>query len=241
MRIAFVVLFAFLANAHASLWAASLQVAPVSVEVQAPSATATVTIRNEGIRPLNAQIRVYRWTLVNGTEQLTPTEDVVASPPMTSLAPGADYTIRVVRMVKNAVEREEAYRLLIDEIPDGTRKNSSGVNIAVRYSIPVFFTKEAKVKADVIWSIEKTATRYHLVAKNLGNRRVRIANLKLRDNSGKTISFGTGLVGYVLENSTARWPFPRGKHELGVPGDVAVSAESDNGPINTRVIVRRAN
>lgn len=240
MRILFAVSLAFFVNAQTSLLAASLQVAPVSVEVLSPNATATVTIRNEGNRPLNAQIRVFRWTIVDGAEQLVPTNDVVASPPMASLAPGADYTIRIVRTVKNAVEREEAYRLLIDEIPDGSRKMSSGVNIAVRYSIPVFFIKDTSKQASIKWWIEKTATRYHLMASNVGERRVRIANLKLRDANGKTITFGTGLVGYALANSTTRWPFPRAVQQLNLSDEIVVSAEGDNGVIKTRAVIRRS-
>jgi fimbrial chaperone protein len=57
---------AFLLSLSTSPRAASLQVSPVSVEVPAPGAAATITLRNEGSNPLNAQIRVFRWSQVNG-------------------------------------------------------------------------------------------------------------------------------------------------------------------------------
>src|SRR5437899_9338654 len=98
-------------------WAASLQVAPVKVEVASPGAATTVKLRNEGTTPLNAQIRVFHWSQVNGEDKLEPTTDVVASPPLTRLLPKTDYTVRLVRVSKTPVGKEEAYRLFIDELP----------------------------------------------------------------------------------------------------------------------------
>src|SRR2546430_15709874 len=93
---------AFVSSASTS-HAASLQVAPVSVEIQAPGAAATLTLRNEGTSLLNAQIRVFRWTQVNGQEKLEPTDDVVASPPIATLSPKTDYTLRLGRVTKRPV------------------------------------------------------------------------------------------------------------------------------------------
>src|SRR5207302_3878346 len=56
------------------LCAASLQVAPVNIEVQAPAAAATLRLHNVGTRPLNAQLRVFRWSQENGEEKLEPTD-----------------------------------------------------------------------------------------------------------------------------------------------------------------------
>ena len=58
--------------------AGSLQIEPVLIDVTAPGAASAVTLRNEGTTPINAQIRVFRWSLINGQEKLEPTEDVFA-------------------------------------------------------------------------------------------------------------------------------------------------------------------
>src|SRR5215217_7487592 len=76
---------AFAAAGH-SADAASLQVTPLLVEVAAPGATSTLTLRNQGTQPVNGQIRVFRWTQANGQDVLEPMDAVVASPPMASLA-----------------------------------------------------------------------------------------------------------------------------------------------------------
>ncbi|MGH6853951.1 MAG: fimbrial biogenesis chaperone, partial [Aestuariivirga sp.] len=71
--------------------ASSLQVTPVRIQVELPAAASTITVSNPGDTPLSAQLRVFKWTRVNGEDTLAPTKDVVASPPLAKLAPGQPY------------------------------------------------------------------------------------------------------------------------------------------------------
>jgi|RhiMethySRZTD1v2_1073278.scaffolds.fasta_scaffold19885_2 fimbrial chaperone protein len=213
-------------------WAASLQVTPVMIEVAAPGAATTVKLRNDGATPLNAQIRVFRWTQVNGEDKLEPTNDVVASPPIAKLAPKVDYTVRLVRMNKSPVSNEETYRLLVDELPDAANQRNRAVNLLLRYSIPVFFYPAAGRPPTLTWSVEHSAGKLAVVAKNSGDRHLRISNLKLRDDKGGSISFGEGLTGYVLGGSTRRWVVASGKGTLNAGSPITVSAQGEKGPIN---------
>jgi fimbrial chaperone protein len=226
-------LVALLASAPIAAQAASLNVAPVTIEVAAPGATATLTLRNEGDKPLNAQIRVFRWTQVDGEEQLVSSEDVVASPPVVSLAPKADYAVRIVRVTKQAVSGEEAYRLIVDELPDPNRERNGAVAIVLRYSIPIFFTTAKSADPKLNWEIQQQRDgRTYVVASNSGERRVRISRLKIQDAKGATASFGDGLTGYVLGQSTMRWAVPRSASKISVGGSAVISAQGDVGPIN---------
>src|ERR1044072_4726819 len=99
---------ALVGAAAAPAGAGSLQVEPVLVDVAAPGGASTVTLRNEGTTPIDAQIRVYRWSLVKGKERLDPTDDVVASPPSVTLAPKGQYITRIVRVSKQPVVGEES-------------------------------------------------------------------------------------------------------------------------------------
>src|SRR5690242_1985763 len=101
-----------LAGAYAPAQAGSLQVEPVLLDVLAPGAASTITLHNAGPTPIHAQVRVFRWSLVNGEEKLEPTDDVVASPPSVTLAPDAKNIARIVRVAKTPVVGEESYRLL---------------------------------------------------------------------------------------------------------------------------------
>lgn len=120
--------------------AASLRVAPTGLELIAPDASAVLNLSNDDAkRPINVQIRVFAWSQSGGIETLTPTTDVVASPPSTKLGPNAQYVVRVVRVSKAPVRAEESYRVIVDELPDPSRKKAGTVALALRYSVPVFF------------------------------------------------------------------------------------------------------
>ena len=211
--------------------AASLSVAPISVEVLAPGATSIFTLRNDSERPLEAQIRVFRWTQVDGEERLVPTTDVVASPPLVSIQPKADYTVRIVRVTKTPIVGEESYRLLVDELPNPARKQNVAVNIVLRYSIPIFFIAGESSEAKLSWTIQPKGGRTYLVATNSGDRRVRISRLQIRDARGKMVSFGDGLAGYALGRSAVRWLVPKSAGAFSLSGLVTVSAQGDRGPI----------
>src|SRR5919108_454317 len=103
-----------------SLRAAALQVEPVLIDVTAPGAASTITLRNEGTAPINVQVRIFRWSQIDGKESLEPTEDVVASPPAVTLSAKTNYITRIVRVTKRPVVGEESYRILVDQLPDAT-------------------------------------------------------------------------------------------------------------------------
>ena len=211
--------------------AGSLQVEPVLVDVIAPGAASTVTLRNEGATPINAQIRVFRWSLVDGQEKLEPTDDVVASPPAVTLAPNGQYIARIVRVSKRPVTGEESYRLFVDQLPDLAQQKNGAVNLLVRYSIPVFFGASDKKSPTVAWSLAVKGDKVVLTAHNNGDRRLRISALNLRDSNGRSISFGNGLAGYALGQSTKSWTAPGSARGFATNGSASISAQSDNGPI----------
>jgi len=217
----------------AMLQAASLQVAPVLVEVPAPGATATLKLRNEGAKPLDAQIRIFQWTQVDGADVLTPTNDVAASPPIASLQPNTDYTVRIVRTRKDAAVKEEAYRLLVDELPGPASGRPASVNIALRYSIPVFFTV-AGTAPKLSWALVQRANKPVIVATNSGDRRIRLSKLKVTDGKGGVANFGEGLAGYVLGHSSMSFVVPAAARGFGAGGLAAISAQGDLGPVSAK-------
>lgn len=208
--------------------AAALQVTPLVLEVPAPGATSTLTLRNESPRPVNAQVRVFRWTQANGEDVLEPTAAVVASPPLVNLAARVNYSVRVVRTARQPAPKEEAYRLVIDELPDVSRAKGGTVAILLRHSVPVFFRPEDAGAPKLAWSVRSQGGRVTVTVRNDGERRVRLARMRVSDGKN-TVNFGDGLVGYALAGSTMSWtrPAPRG---LG--GSVKISAQGDIGPIN---------
>ncbi|RNJ46135.1 pilus assembly protein [Mesorhizobium erdmanii] len=214
--------------------AASLRVAPTNIEMIAPDSAAALTLRNDAKQPINVQIRVFRWTQEGGIERLEPTSDVVASPPAAKLGPGADYLVRVVRVSKSAVAGEESYRVIIDELPDPSRKKAGTVSLVLRYSVPVFFRNPDAAAPNVSWSLSGKGRGLLLTAKNTGESRLRLSDLTLTQ-SGRKLGNRNGLVGYVLGGGTMQWPIA-GKTLSG--GAVLLSAQSDFGPFDANVSIK---
>lgn len=213
---------------------AALQVSPVSVTVAAPGTTSSVTLQNIDERPLSAQLRIYRWRQVDGHDDYEETDAVVASPPLAELSSRQNYTVRIVRTDPTPVTQEEAYRLIVDELPAPNSRPSSSITLAMRYSIPVFFSNADGAPPNLVWSFHKNNGRIVLKLRNDGDQHVRISSLKLRDAKGATVSFGGGLIGYALGHSEVEFTSPPAKGFSG--GSATVIAESDQGPIDAATV-----
>lgn len=213
----------------APLSAGSLQVSPVSVKIVSPATSATVTLRNQGTAPINAQVRVFHWTESDGTEQLTPTTDVVASPPMMSLQPSVDYVVRIVRTSRTPMAAGENFRILVDELPASKSANGNGVTLLMRYSIPVFFEQPSASDGQLAWTAALQEGKLVLSATNSGDRHVRVSALKVEAPGGKSNSFGDGLAGYVLGHATRDWSAPALVSDPAMLKGLIISGETNSG------------
>ena len=218
---------AFLTPAVASAQA-ELRVQPLAVDVSAPSQSSSITLQNNGNETLSVQLRVFEWSQVDGLDRLTTTTDVVASPPVARIAPGSNYTIRIARTVGAAAAgSEKSYRLWVDELPPSTpvRTEGGAVDVRLRFDLPVFF-HAADVEPSLSWSARKVGSDVVLEATNTGAGHARIEGLELQA-SGNEVSFGEGLNGYVLGNSTRRWTAPAGQGVRGGNATVVTGVGGD--------------
>lgn len=211
--------------------AASLQAAPTVFEMPAGKAADTLRLRNDGTGVLNAQVRVFRWSQADGVDKIDPTTEIVTSPPMLTLQPGSEQVVRLVRVSKRPIVGEENYRVVVDEIPDKSKQKNGEIALTFKHSIPMFFTTALDGKSRVTWAMETKGDTRFIVAKNDGNRRVRIAGLTLKSPGTKDVVLGKGLNGYVLSGSSMRWVLPK-TASVGSTGPVSVTARSDEGPIH---------
>lgn len=186
-------------TAHAT----SLQVAPVLVDVPAPGAASKLTLKNRGSEQIKAQIRIFKWVQRNGKDQLVQTRDVVASPPLVKISPNGSNLVRIVRVSKTPLTGEEAYRLIVDQLPNRTAKSGVAVKLQMRYSIPVFFGAQPGAEPNLAWSVKNNGS--NLAVTNTGKRYVRVSELRMNNTSGAKIGIKNGLVGYVLSNSSANF------------------------------------
>lgn len=122
--------------------AANLQISPVSIRYQSGQTAASIALQNLGDTPVFGQVRVFHWTQKDGIDVLTPTDQLVASPPIVEIAPRSTQTVRLIRRAAVNNTAELSYRIVIDEIPPDAGPGS-GVDIRLRYSVPVFMMPAA--------------------------------------------------------------------------------------------------
>ena len=218
-----------------SVLATSLQIAPVLVDVPAPGAASKLILSNRGSEQIKAQIRIFKWIQKNGKDQLVATKDVVASPPLVKISAQGTNTVRIVRVSKTPLKNEEAYRLIVDQLPDKSKKSGVAVKLQMRYSIPVFFGASLGDEPKLSWTIKGNGA--NLIVKNRGKRHVRLSELSIKTNKGGNIGTKNGLVGYVLSNSMAQFNVKLAK-KARKNSRVLITANDQNGQISIKSKVR---
>lgn len=190
--------------------AAGLSVSPVSLQFAPQETVQGLWLRNSGSQPLRAQVRVFAWRQAANEDQLDPSTALIVSPPMLSIEAGQRQFVRIVRPAAAASDREQSYRLLIDELPDPTQPPKPGLNFVMRYSVPVFVGTAPESIAGTAapqWSLRRDAhPPWTLVTRNPGTHRLQLTDLELLDAEGRSVYRHTGLLGYVLAGGERQWP-----------------------------------
>ncbi|MEI9989083.1 MAG: fimbria/pilus periplasmic chaperone [Rhizomicrobium sp.] len=194
----------FLICAAGSAQAQSITVLPVSIQMLPGQQATTLTIINQGSVENAVQIRAFTWTQVNGEEQLTASDDVLASPPLATIAPGATQVVRVV-LRNPAAGKEATYRILLDQIPPAAAPGT--VRIALRLSIPVFAPPPVRVAPHLAFRVEKSASgQSYLVADNTGTAHEMLRDMQLTTTGdGAKLNVRSGPSPYLLAGTTRRW------------------------------------
>jgi fimbrial chaperone protein len=212
----------------------ALKVSPLLLEIVAPNGATTLSLEADSQKPVTVQIRVMRWSQVDGENVLEPTTDLVASPPFATLQPKTNYTIRLVRQAEGGVEREQAYRLLIDQLPETPSGKGAVIGFTIRQTVPVFVRPGGASKAALNWRVERGGSGLVVTATNNGDRTARLTDIKMASGSVK-FAIQAGLAGYILPGQSMSWkkPAPKGF----AAGPVKISARNETETINAQVEV----
>jgi fimbrial chaperone protein len=179
-----------------------LTVIPVTFELTPGQMTAVLNIQNHTDIETDFQVRPFAWDQSGGDDHLTPTNDLIVSPPLGRIAVGGQQVVRLV-LRRPAQGQETSYRILIDQVPPPPRPGV--VNMALRLSIPVFVEPPTRNAAHVQWSIQSDGAAYYLVAVNSGGRHEAFRNMVLTSADGRPIALEPNVSPYVLPHATRRW------------------------------------
>jgi fimbrial chaperone protein len=219
--------------------ASNFEIAPVVLELSDASPAGTIRFANQDDHPISLQVRGNAWNQSGGADVLTPADgDLLVSPPIFTLAPGATQIIRVI-LRRKAVAVETAYRLLIDEIPAPLKEPA--INFRFRISMPVFVEPADAPVLKMAWRAGLPATSGmpatpEITLDNLGNRRIKLSDIAIVLPDGRKLAPLSPPNPYTLTGASRSYRFAR--DAAFKPGaTIRISAGSDTGRIETGVVV----
>ncbi|MGX5100428.1 fimbrial biogenesis chaperone [Enterobacter cloacae] len=203
--------------------AATILLWPIDPWLAADARATELWIQNQGNSATTMQVRIVRWKQEGGYERYSAQQDVVASPPIVTIQKGNKQLIRLIKQGAVPAGVEQAYRIIVDEIPqpDAKAEPSIGLKLQMRYSIPLFVygqgipaIKEGAHHAlvetqNLSWRVTKSEGQPALEVRNRGDVHVKLSQVSL-EQGGQKRTVAEGLLGYVLPGSTRSWPIPAG-------------------------------
>ena len=133
----------FVLSVPAPVLAGVFSVTPVRIFMTPKDRAIAVTITNEGDSPVVLQADLNAWSQKpDGTDELFPTEDLILSPPIIKLAPGARQVVRLALLKPADASRQLTYRMIMREVPEAVPNPDKTIQvpIALALSLPVFIT-----------------------------------------------------------------------------------------------------
>ncbi len=223
-------LLAFLASS--AVFAGSFQVSPVRVELSPTVATASINVRNESTTDaVVVQLRPMDWKQVGGEDAYTSSPDLIATPPIFTLQPGATQTVRVGLRRAEARDVQQTFRLFITEVPGPPKEGFQGLQVALNIGIPVFIAPKAKRVTALAWRAKPAADgKLALTATNPGNSHVQILEAKVLEGTDAIVT--TQQPRYILAGQTVTWQLPAARPPK---GPLRVTARTDSGDVEADV------
>lgn len=220
--------------ASAAAGAQSLSVLPVNIFLAPGQNAGSLTVTNHGTAETSIQIRAYAWDQPGGEDHLRPTDVVVVSPPIATIAPGATQVVRLI-LRQSPQGREATYRILIDQIPPPAEPGV--VHVVLRLSIPIFAQPTTRAVPNVEFHLECDAGQVYVVGINDGLRHEAIRDIAVSTGDRGKFNTDSGVSPYILAGVTRRWHIAM-PGSLPLPGDtLRLTAHADSGAIEQQVRV----
>lgn len=163
-------------------------VTPVRIYMTPRDRAVAVTITNEGEEAIVLQADVYIWAQkADGSDELTPTEDLILAPPILKLGPKVRQVVRLARLKPADAIRQLTYRMILREIPEAAAaKDSVQVAIALALSMPVFITPPlAKSEIACDAKAAGTGTDLDVSCANTGTAYTQMREILVKEKGGE--------------------------------------------------------
>lgn len=219
--------------------AGSFTVNPVRITLSPSRRVAAITVTNAAKEASVIQLETSRWTQQGGKDVLTPSSEILATPPIFTLQPGASQIVRVGLRQPPNTAGELTYRLLLREVPP-PQPISQGLRVALAISMPVFVVSAQPAFSNLQWQAERLADgRIQLQVTNTGNAHVQVGALELSSSGSASPVVQQSVATYVLPGNTRSWTL---KSSVDLrPGSVLrLHASTDAGDVRATIALGTA-
>jgi fimbrial chaperone protein len=200
-----------LAALAAALWlppasAGAFSISPLRVDLSRATPTAALTVRNEADGEVVVQVETLQWSQADGQDVLDPTRDLIVSPAVFTLPAQGTQLVRVALRRDPDARRELSYRMVVQEVPPAPSPDFTGLQVALRMSLPVFVAALTPSPARLEWSAARDpAGALTITAHNPGDTHTRVFSFSVVPATGSGAPLDQPVATYVLPGQSHRW------------------------------------
>ena len=222
----------------------SFSVRPTRINLENTQRNAEITVTNGGSTPELLRVGAMSWEQVGGKERYAPTDELLVVPPLLRVEAGQE---RIVRLALRGVlsgTHERSYRIFLTEVPSKIKSEAPGVQVALRFGIPVYVNAGSPKTTEGTAGLEPSAEidgakRIHLQLANGGERHVVISTIRIYSDISKSRSVGEKNVNTALLAGAYHSFELTANEALRLPM-VLVQGTGANGPFELTVPVMQA-
>lgn len=206
MNAVFAGLLAFFVTAAAAQ-AGQISIRPLGLVLTEKQPIRTFTVNNPGDDPVTVQSETLSWRQDDGDDELTPTRELLITPPIVTIPPGESQLVRVGLRRAPEPSRELSYRVRFSEVPPPPEPGFTGLLVALNISVPVFVEPPAPAAADAHWQARMLENgELALRVSNRGSAHLKLTEVGVLAR-GTEIGSGKMLL-YVLPGSSGSLNVP---------------------------------
>ncbi len=201
-------------------------VSPLRVDFDEAQHSGVIRVFNTGNDDISMQVDARDWAQAeDGTDEYESTRDVIAVPPIFTIAPGETQIIRVGLVGGQSPDREQAHRLFLTELPRPNVDFLGGqLRMRLIVSLPIFTAPAAVPPNSDLEMVETSVEDGRLRARfrNPGNSHIRVQEIMAVDTNGDRAQRTEAAV-YLLPGSTHDFYFGNGEGQANISRLVAVT------------------
>ncbi len=174
--------FLFFCSSYPLTVLAGVDISPVLVEMSEQQDKQVVRVGNSTETTKSFQVDVVAWSQSDKEREIyTPTDELLAVPPLFTLEPGEQQVVRIGLMRDADTEQELSYRVFFTELapPQLEEQTVSGINVRLRFGIPVFVAPLVPASPDLEFvALQTIENSTFMELRNTGNVRVKVNEVR---------------------------------------------------------------